>query len=613
MNRQLTSPWFSYLGKAGTVEREFIALSDIVLFLRLYMRSIIGCAVACAFLAWAYAVTTDSVYTADAQILIQPKIPQLLQQQATEVNLSLDTAQVESQIAVMQSEKIASMVIEELDLGRNPVFTQPRKPTMADRVDRVGAILGQWLFPADDETGETPQDELSAPGEQSADGPQLTPFETERRTMWLFQSGLGVRRVGVSYAISITFSSPDAQLSADIANAVASSFIEEQIETKAASAREGGEWLEHRLKELRTQMNEATQIAQQFRASHDYSLDREASSSEDGEPTLEELEANAETYRKMYESFLQAYTNSVTQQSYPVADARVLTLATPPLSASAPRRKLILAFGLVAGVMLGVGIAFLRQTLDATLRSADQLGEQAGMECIAMLPSLGRRKGGLSTLDAVLRYPRSGFVEKLRDVRTAISLADPSRPVRTLGVTSCMPSDGKSFCAANLAALYAQCGSRTLLVDADAGHGVLTSRLAPPSHRFSSDSPWKSAADQDVLASTVNSFDLLPRDGAANRKLFDSKGMKTFLREAHYDTVIVDLPPLTAGGEHLVSASALDAVLVVVQWGRTPADMLVELSRTLNAGKVNVIGAVMTNARFVQTRKSNRRWRGRAC
>ncbi|WP_157014600.1 GumC family protein [Mesorhizobium xinjiangense] len=605
MNRQLTSPWFSYLGKTDAVEREFIALSDIILFLRLYMRSIVGCVFVAMLLSWAYVTTTDSTYTATTQILIQPKIPQLLQQQAAEVNLSLDTAQVESQIAVMQSENIAQVVIDELGLTEDPVFTQPRKPTMKDRFTRLKAVVGGWLGSTSAEPGEDPP-------EVAADG-QLTPFERARRTMWLLQGGLDVRRVGVSYAISITFSSPDPDLSAQIANAIASSFIEEQIETKAESARQGGRWLEIRLKELRTQMNEATQIAQEFRARHDYAIDRAGGAEEPGEPTLEELEANAETYRKMYESFLQAYTNSVTQQSYPVADARVLTPATPPLAPSAPRRKLFIAFGMVAGVMFGVGIAFLRSMLDATLRSPDQFGGGLGVECIAQLPPLGRRKGGDAVYDAVIRYPRSGLSEKLREVRTAISLADPSRPVRTLGITSCLPSDGKSFCAANLATLYAQCGVRTMLVDADLEHGVLTSRLAPPSRRYASEFPWKSTSDPDVLASAGGSFDLLVRDGATAKGLVDQKQMKAYLRETHYDMVIVDLPPLTSGGEHLVSAAALDAVLVVVEWGRTPTDMLADLSRTLHAGKANVIGALMTKARFVSTGKSAYRRRGTAC
>jgi hypothetical protein len=118
-------------------------------------------------------------------------------------------------------------------------------------------------------------------------------------------------------------------------------------------------------------MNTATQVAQEFRARHDYSVGRQAGGGSSGEavdkwdgepdadgPTLEELEVTADTYRKMYESFLHAYTGSVSQQWYPVADARVITPASRPLTASHPRRKLAMIFGALFGLMAGVGLAF---------------------------------------------------------------------------------------------------------------------------------------------------------------------------------------------------------------------------------------------------------------
>ncbi|PJN94274.1 ATPase, partial [Amaricoccus sp. HAR-UPW-R2A-40] len=165
--------------------------------------------------------------------------------------------------------------------------------------------------------------------------------------------------------MAISFRSRNPQLAADVANATADSFVREQIETKAAQARQGGEWLEQRMSEMRGKMNTATQIAQEFRSRHDYSVkppgarlvngqilrDDEAAASQ---PTLEELEVTADTYRQLYESFLRAFTDNLSQQSYPVADARVITAATRPLAPSHPRKKLVLAFGLVAGLVVGV-------------------------------------------------------------------------------------------------------------------------------------------------------------------------------------------------------------------------------------------------------------------
>ena len=88
-----------------------------------------------------YVATTEPIFVARTQILIEPRIPQLLQQQMAEVTLSLDTAQIESQIAVLQSEKIATMVITELELLDDPKFNRLRSPSMSDRLKKMSSIV----------------------------------------------------------------------------------------------------------------------------------------------------------------------------------------------------------------------------------------------------------------------------------------------------------------------------------------------------------------------------------------------------------------------------------------------------------------------------------------
>lgn len=607
------------------LDREFISLADIVAFARRYILSIVAFIGLGLLGAGFYIATTDPIFTAGTQILIEPKISQLLQQQTAEVNLSLDTAQVESQIAVMQSEKIAKMVIDELGLLDDPGFNQSRSPTMGDRFERLGTIIA---------TATGLQD---SPGFQSvadfigknlpfwgADEPPpvLSEFQRNRRTMDIFQSSLGIRRMGVSYAIEISFSSQNAEEAAKIANAMAEAFVREQLETKASAAREGGAWLERRIKELRTQMNTATQIAQEFRARHDYRVGRpietapaEGQAAPEGDqagidgPTLEELEVTADTYRKMYESFLQAFTSSVSQQSYPVADARVITPATPPLTISNPRKKLVMAFGALAGIMAGVGFAFARHTLDRSVRSARQIRDEIGLECIGELPAVNNRRGGFARLDEVARSPRSRFSDGLRDVKTAISLADATHPIRCLGVTSALPGDGKSSFASNLAMLYAMSGMRTLVIDADIYHAALTTRLVTSPPLVTTETRGGSELITRQIASVSNQwFDILPSSTSDANHLLAPKNMQTLLPDLQaYDMVVVDLPPLTSGIEKLAIGPLLDGVIIVAEWGKTPMDMVSELSRSLRATKTSIIGVVMTKVRIPSARRYRRR------
>ncbi|MDH6229825.1 uncharacterized protein involved in exopolysaccharide biosynthesis/Mrp family chromosome partitioning ATPase [Mesorhizobium soli] len=588
MDRRLPPSWQSAFDRSAKPEGDFVGLADIASFLGQYLRTILGFILCALFLGWFYIATTDPVYTAQTQLLIEPKMPQLLQQQA-ELNLTLDTAQVESQIAVMQSEKIATMVINQLKLKDDPIFNRSQNLGFLARLKKLGE---RW--------------ELSH-SSQADESRNLSDFERDRMTMGAYIGGLDVRRVGVSYAITISFRALDPDTAANVANATADAFMREQLETKFTSAREGGSWLEQRLNELRTQMNTATKVAQEFRARHDYGIGEDSSigsgsAAGKNAPTLEELEVAANTYRKMYESFLQAYTNSVSQQSYPVADARVITKATRPLAASDPRRRLVYAFAGLGGLMLGLGVAFLRFTLDRSIRSSRQLREDFGLECIGELAPIPARR---AKLDAITTLPSSKYSVGLRRVKTAIDLHDPGRPLKCIGIASSLPSDGKSSFASNLAMLYSMCGEHVLVIDADIFHSVLSHGLLGAIDPVQA-TEW--SIFENIAPSRNGRVDVLPSSVVDAKNLLTQRNLRAALAELQgYDMIIVDLPPLTVGADRLAVATCLDGVVLVAECGATPADLFGELVQMLHAGKTLVIGAVMTNVRAARVKEGYRR------
>ncbi|MGX5851096.1 GumC family protein [Mesorhizobium sp. PL10] len=610
MNRMFPNQWPPTTDQQASADQEFIGLSDIAEFLRRYVGTIIACLAAALLVAGFYNLTTDPTFTASAQILIEPKLPQHLQE-AGEVNLSLDTAQVESQIAVMQSEKIAAMVLDQLKLVDDPKFNSPQVPLLLERFRRIGAALldGSGLRKKAWFTSLWEYFGLSAP---EATAP-LTDYQKSRRSMLIFRDGLGVRRVGVSYAIEISFTSLDPEGAARIANATADAFVREQIETKTDAAKEGGAWLEKRLRQLRTQMNEAMAKAQQFRSRHDYSVGSEADGegATNAEPTLEELEVTAETYQKIYESFLQAYTNSVSQQSYPVADARVITAATAPRHPSAPRPKLLLAFAAAAGFILGIGLSFVRQTFDWTVTSPRHIRDDVGVECLGELPSTSRRRE-TGHVDEVARYPHSQYSYSLRKARTEIGLAETSRPIRFLGLTAVSNDSSKSSIASNLATLYSMSGLKTLVIDADVRRPIMTRRLLG-----SSSALGRSCEDPvrlNIVRAPGRPFDILPSSVVDAKHLLTPGKMEAFLLEltdcdlaayelAAYDIVIVDLPTLASGADELILGSVLDNVVVVAEWGKTHVETLRDFVRMLQASRTPVLGVLLTTARAMMPRR----------
>jgi len=561
---------------------EFIGHADIIRFVRRHLWIIIGSPLIMVAAAFVYVLVTDPIFTARAQILIDPKMPQLLREQSGEVNFSLDNAQVESQMAVLRSEKIATMVINDLNLNEDPDFLgRKRSP--------LGTLTSWW--PSKSDRG-------------------MSELEQSRRTITTFEAGLDVRRTGLSYAIDIAFSSKDPEKAARIANATAEAYMRDQIETKSETARVGSEWLEQRLAQLRTQLNNATQMVQEFRAKHDYRIrsrtDKGADSGQQAmvggavlerrdDYTLEELETTAETYRKIYESYLQGFTTSVQRQSFPVADTRVITPATRPLAKSHPRTVLTLALAGLAGIMIGVGIAVVRHSLDRSVRLSQQIRDELGLECLGSLP---RMVGAWDHFDEAAKTPFSRFSGSLKSVKTVIGLVNKTRSIRCLGITSALPKEGKSTVASNLATLFSMSGMRTLVIDADMFNPTLTRNFAPDSTAGLIDAVKdRDRARTFIVPAGRASFDLLPAAGkiANSNDMLGSEQMQALLQDLFqsYDIVIVDVPPANPVVDGLALSPLLDGVVVVAEWGHTSLDLLSETLRSLRMAKASILGVVM--------------------
>jgi uncharacterized protein involved in exopolysaccharide biosynthesis len=594
-------------------EREFISFADIIGFVRSNLLSIGIFVTICVLVAYAYVVTTEPTYTAKTEVLISPKLPtSLQQQQPAEINLSLDTAQIESQIVVLRSEKIAKLVIDKLDLLHNPKFVQ--HDTMATRLAALEGLV-RTTFGLSGGASILPAGKSAAP--DADDNSPEAEFKRARRAMDTFTGNLDVGRVGVSYALDISFKSRDPDLSAEIANATADAYIREQLDTRVDEAENGLQWLEDRIEQIRAQMNEAAIAAQMFRAKHDYSIGARTLSSADGPSadkgekkgiTLDELEATADSYKKMYESFLQAFTTSANQQ--PVADARIITLATPPQVPSGPRRKLILAFGAVSGIMLGVGLAFARSLLDMSIRSPQQVRDELGLACLGELVAVAGRWGGFGRFDEVARTPGSAFSRGIRGIKAAVTVADLDRPARFIGITSVSPGEGKSMLGANLATSWAMSGMRTLLIDADVDHSVISRRVPHnPDQSAGQALEWVEQVKLQIAKSPQQAFEILPSTAVERFDLLAAKNLQKALAALdRYEMIVVDLPPLTSGNQGLAMASQLDGVLLALQWGTTSRDMVMELVHALVMAKASIIGIVLTRVR----KSSNRRFHRRA-
>lgn len=568
---------------------------DIGAIMRRYRWILIGCIGLFVVLAGLYMTFTTPLYTARAQIMIDPKMPQVPQrEQGGELATAMDAALVESQMVVMRSEKIATAVISTLRLDEIP--DPPFGPI---------AIVRSWLpwfFPPDS----------AAP----------TPFVRARRAIAAMEAGLSVRRIGTSYAFEISFSAPDAEKAAKIVNSIADAYVRDQLDSRSESAKQGSEWLEGRIQQLRRQMNYASRLVQEFRASHDYRIHgrkpAQAGATTSAEQiqqepiTLEELETAAQTARRIYESYLQAFAEAVQRQSFPLAGARVITAATRPLKPSHPRRVLILSLAVLLGGMTGVAIILVMQSRDTSIASVQQLRYHARTAAAVSVPSIRnmvaetrstremRRSEGSAYIEVAIA-PLSIFSDELRRLKTFLAGADKARQPRLIGIVSACSGDGKSTIASNMAALFESSGSRTLLIDADLRHATLSRHLSPDAEHGLADVLRDAQPLQEVVRpTTIGGFDFLaatPRRPVAHSSDFlGSEQMRATLAAAigAYDIVLVDLPPMRAVADALAVAPMLDGVVVVARSCDTRAEELDDLVSSLDGLRIKILASVLT-------------------
>lgn len=579
-------------------EPNYITIADILSFVRRYFLIIAAGVLLGGLLAGLYVSTATPLFTARAQLLIDPSSTQVLQQDRR-TELTLDEAHIQSQIEVIRSDTITTAVIKGLNLTEDPEF--------------AGGGRAWWrklIWPDSDG--------------QQAEKPAVPEDVLLRNVIGALQASLDVRRSGVSHVINISVRTTEAEKSAQIANAMAEAYEQEQVSARANAARRSSEWLESRIHHLRDKLDQAARALQSFKSGREYTpLPGTQGAAGEKPTTVEALEATVEAYRKIYEGYFQAFTNALEQETYPVANARVINAASTPLGKSHPRSKLILAFGIFAGLVAGFGVAFLRHLMDGSVRTPKQIKDRIGLDCIARIPSLNRsipaslkqifslsawREAGVPQsnrvrFNQVVESPFSQFSGAVKALKTAVLKAGGHDGIRSLGVTSALPGEGKSTLSANLAAVFALASYKTLIIDADMHNSVMSQTFAPRAKKGLLEVLSGTAEPADcIVQGKGNAPDVLPvvlpkkNSDSYPYDLVASESMVAFLdylRES-YHIVLVDMPPLTPIADGLAVSGLLDGIVLAVEWGKTPLELLADVTYGLQLADASILGVVLT-------------------
>lgn len=278
----------------------------------------------------------------------------------------------------------------------------------------------------------------------------------------------------------------------------------------------------------------------------------------------------------------------------PVA-VHVILPAPVPLAPSSPGLAVVVALGLLAGLVLGVGAALARNLLDVSIKTAEQLRRVTGAPNLA---SIGFDASVRTHPLTVQEGPTSLRAEAFRQLRTNLRFLDVDNGHGVIVLTSPLPDEGKTTTVLNLALAMVASNQRILVIDADLrrpsvarmlgieGGVGLTTVLSDWATLQDAIQPW--AAGLDVLASGA-----LPPNPS---ELLGSHHMARVLEQvrARYDCVLIDTPPLLPVTDAAALAPLTDGALVMARCRRTTSDQVRQAVDAIAAVGVPVLGTVLT-------------------
>ncbi len=230
----------------GDLDR--LDLDEVRRFLARRWRLVLGVAAACAMLASFVCLTLTPVFTATAQMLLDPHKPHVFAGDGAAVDSALDSAIVDSQVPIILSTRVLAKVVAKENLAADPEFAASGRPGLVDRV--FGLFRGAKATEAD------------PPGTEGID-PRLAPVIPR------LYGKVDVTRVAKSYVLSVSVSSRDAGKAMRLANTLVQTYVEDQVDVRTKAVGQAATFFEARLGNLRDQVRQSEQAVADYRRRHE--------------------------------------------------------------------------------------------------------------------------------------------------------------------------------------------------------------------------------------------------------------------------------------------------------------------------------------------------------
>jgi tyrosine-protein kinase Etk/Wzc len=275
----------------------------------------------------------------------------------------------------------------------------------------------------------------------------------------------------------------------------------------------------------------------------------------------------------------------------------VVDAAEQPMYPVSPRRALNLTLALFGGGLLAFGLAFFFEYVDSRIKSPDEIKAHLGLPSLGMVPALDPKtwKGREPLINGGVP---PNFAEAFRAMRTNVLFSSAEEGSRSLVITSTGPGEGKTMVAANLAIGFAQTGQRVILIDADMRrprvHTMFKQKQEPGLSNLmvGHATPSSSIRKTGVPGLWLLTAGHLPPNPA---ELIGSQRFKEFIRllGEHFDSVVIDSPPIMAVTDAAIAASAATGIVFVVGAEMTSRHAARAAIEQLQNGRPHFLGAVL--------------------
>jgi len=326
---------------------------------------------------------------------------------------------------------------------------------------------------------------------------------------------------------------------------------------------------------------------------------------------LNELQRNADAVTTLYQSYLDRFKQTSSQEGIDRSDARIVSNAALPTGPSAPKIPISLALAFIGGLGAATGAVLIRRALDSGLTTA------ADVETVLHQPHLGNVADLASTLNRgqratpaqyVVDKPLSVFSEGFRIMRAALIYSRIGHDVKVIAVTSSLPGEGKTTTSVCLARVMALSGQSVVVVDCDLRRRSINQYITGPVE----------GGLLEVLAGKTELNDVLIKDDMTNvlylplvesaytpKDVFGSEAMDHLLDRlrASFDVVILDTAPVLAVVDTRILARKADVVAMLVRWRKTQRKAAQASLELLTETGAHVCGVVLTQVNVKEQAK----------